>query len=244
VHACAVRVATWNLAWATPGSDRHDCARSLLDAIGADIVITTEDLLCDWPGYPYVIDGGSDWGYSPVAGRRKVIAWSRTPWKDADVIHKGAARGRQLHATTRIDGEDIEVLGVCIPWSHAHVSTGRRDRGVWDEHIESCAVLATEIAGAVCRRPTVVAGDFNQRLPRQSQPTRAFDALAAVLEPLGVPTAGQHDVGALIDHIAVSPDFEVTDVSAWPNVVDHMRVSDHRGVSITARITPEGRALR
>ena len=125
------------------------------------------------------------------------------------------------------------MLGVCIPWQDAHVRSGRADRKRWAEHIDYCEVLGPAIIEALNLGPTIVAGDFNQRLPRFWKPLAAVQALTEALGPLHVPTAGKQAVGQLIDHIAVSPDVEVRDVEAWPNVIDGERTSDHSGVAVT-----------
>ena len=225
-------IATWNLEWAAPGTARHDRALAHLESVGAGIVVTTEDSLHDWDRYPYRIDGGPDWGYRIVEGRRKVIAWSRAPWSDVVVFDDGACKGRFVRGRTTIDGLELHVLAVCIPWRDAHVRTGRRDRKGWDEHIEFCDALRSQIADAVADGPTVIAGDFNQRIPRVNQPIRAADALADALALVGIPTAGEQAAGRLIDHIATSEHFDVRRVVSWSNVIDGYRITDHSGAAV------------
>jgi endonuclease/exonuclease/phosphatase family metal-dependent hydrolase len=232
-----MRIATWNLEWAVPGTVRHDRALVQLESVDADIVVTTEDSLHDWDAYAYRIDGGPDWGYRMVDGRRKVIAWSRAPWTDVATIDHGAFRGRYVRGRISVDGVEVQVLAVCIPWRDAHVRSGRRDRKGWDEHIEYCATLASEPSGAAWEGPVVAPGDFNQRIPRVSQPIRAADALANALAIVDVATGGEQDAGRLIDHIAVSANLDVTGVASWPNTIDGHRLTDHSGaaVELTAR---------
>ena len=226
-----VRIATWNLEWATPTSARGRTQRRHLDGLNADVVVTTEDHRSVWDRYPHVVDAGADWGYPIEASRRKVIAWSSTPWTNVHVIGHGAARGRLVTAGTIVGDTPVTVVAVCIPWAAAHVSTGRRDRARWDEHLEFCEVLAEvlgSLAGAV-----VVAGDFNQAIPRRHQPHRVHDALMNALGKYKVVSAGVTAVGPLIDHIAVSSELAAIpiEVQAWSNVVDGVRLSDHAGVA-------------
>lgn len=228
-----MRVATWNLEWATPGSARHDRAIRYLGRLDADIIVTTEDSLHDWVDYPHRIDGGPDWGY-PISGqRRKVIAWSRGPWLVHEHLDAPSTQGRFVQGMTSVGGEMYRVLGVCIPWQDAHVRSGRADRERWAEHIDYCQALGPAIAESVGAGRSIVAGDFNQRLPRYRQPLAAAQALVHALGPLHVPTAGEQSVGQLIDHIAVSPDVAVHDVEAWSNIIDGERTSDHSGVAVT-----------
>lgn len=229
-----MRVATWNLEWAVPGTARHDRALAQLQSVDADIVVTTEDSLHDWDRYPYRIDGGTDWGYRIVEGRRKVIAWSRAPWSDVTTFVDGGCRGRFVRARTTVDGVGLWVLAVCIPWRDAHVRSDRRDHMGWEEHIEFCHELGSQITDAVADGPTVIAGDFNQRIPRVNQPIRAADALADGLAAVDVPTAGEQEAGRLIDHIATSRYLEVARVISWANVIDGHRITDHSGAAVEA----------
>ncbi|TDT14607.1 endonuclease/exonuclease/phosphatase family metal-dependent hydrolase [Ilumatobacter fluminis] len=227
-----MRVATWNLEWAVPGTERHGGALRQLESVDADIVVTTEDSLHDWEPYPHRVDGGADWGYRFVDGRRKVIAWSRSPWSDVEVVERGACRGRFVRARTVAHGVDVQVLAVCIPWRDAHVRSGRRDRTGWDEHLEFCEELGNQIDATTAEGPTIVAGDFNQRIPRGSQPLRVAEALADCLGQVTVATSGEQQAGRLIDHIAVSRHFAVEAVQSWPNQIDGHRLTDHSGAAV------------
>lgn len=228
-----MRVATWNLEWATPGTKRHDRCIEHLESMDADVIVTTEHSLFDWPAYPHRIDAGLDWGYPLVEGRRKVIAWSKTPWSTTDDQQDGAVRGRLARARTQTDIGQIDVIAVCIPWRDAHVQTGRRNRAIWDEHREYLATLAevARSAGGECL--TIVAGDFNQRVPRTRQPVDVFEKLTASLGDLEVVTAGEFDCGTLIDHVATTRDLTATSIDAWSNVIEGRRLTDHSGVVVT-----------
>lgn len=228
----AIRIATWNLEWAKPGTERHARALAQLSGLDADVVVTTEDSTHDWAEYPYRIDAGPDWGYPRKGNRRKVNAWSRTPWTDRMDLEASATRGRFVGGVVHLEGIDVTVLAVCIPWRDAHVRTGRRDAAAWAEHLEFCAALRPAVSAAVAGGLTVVAGDFNQRIPRTRQPPAVASALVDALGPLRVPTAGEHTVGRLIDHVAVAPTMTVLDVTAWSNVLDGQRLSDHAGVAV------------
>ncbi len=230
-QSAMVRIATWNLEWASPTSSRGRALRRHLDGIDADVTVTTEDHRSVWDRYPHAVDDGADWGYPIEPTRRKVIARSSTPWTDVRVIDDGAARGRLVAADTVIGDIAITVVAVCIPWAAAHVSTGRRDRARWDEHLEFCDVLGELLASLPAT--VVVAGDFNQAIPRRRQPHPVHDALMRTLDGRHVVTAGATPVGPLIDHIAIGAQLEATDVRARPNVIEGVRLSDHAGVAAT-----------
>jgi endonuclease/exonuclease/phosphatase family metal-dependent hydrolase len=221
-----VRIATWNLEWPTPR--RQQAARELLEQLEADVVVTTEDHARPWPPFPHVVDAGNDWGYQPKPDRRKVMAWSRTPWRRIDIATPGASNGRLVVAATTVESE-YTIVGVCIPWAAAHVSTGRADRRRWDEHVEFCDVLGDVLDRLRARGPIVVAGDFNQTVPRHRQPIYVWEALQAALGGLKIATDRERASLPLIDHIALGADASATEVRAWSNVVDGQRLSDHAG---------------
>lgn len=65
-------------------------------------------------------------------------------------------------------------------------------------------------------QPLVVAGDFNQRIPRRQQPEHAHDLLLASLDGLHIATAGNTEVGQLIDHITGSDVFTTSNFELIP----------------------------
>ena len=232
-----MRVATWNAQWATPTSARGRAIRGHLETVGADVVVTTEDYRSVWDRYPSVVDGGAEWGYPVIGNRRKVIAWSAAPWSDVHVVDTGAAKGRLVSAVTVGGGVAVTVVAVCIPWAAAHVSSGRRDRGRWDDHVEFCATLG-DLLGSLSG-PVVVAGDFNQAIPRQRQPLRVHAVLMQAFDGFEVASAGCTEVGPLIDHVALGRGLASTGVYAWSKEIDGVRLTDHAGVAVDAEWRPE-----
>ena len=82
-RAGSVRVGTWNVEWAKPGTPKGKRVEPILAAPDCDVLCVTEvgdaGLL---PTGGHVIDAGTDWGYElPKAspGRRKVMLWSKRP---------------------------------------------------------------------------------------------------------------------------------------------------------------------
>jgi endonuclease/exonuclease/phosphatase family metal-dependent hydrolase len=226
--APSLRVATWNVEWAKPGSERGERVRAVLAGLAADILIVTEGSAAVLPEGGHIIDAGADWGYGDKPERRKVLAWSRTPWTDVETIDVGASRGRVVSARTETVLGEIEVISVCIPWRDAHVRTGRRDARPWSEHLECCSHLVDRPIGP----RTVIAGDFNQRIPRIRQPIAVAVALDQVLTPFTVWTGGDTDAGPLIDHIATTPDLRCSAMQAWAGRDVTGRLSDHAGVAV------------
>ncbi len=184
-------------------------------------------------GEGHSIESDPDYGYPNEGGRRKVILWSKQPWTDFDTIgDKEMPSGRFVSGIT--DG--VRFVGVCIPWSDAHVTTGRRDRACWEDHLSYCRGLARVLAEySKHRTPLCVVGDYNQRIPRAGQPVDVATALTEAI-PAGftIATEGmKDDEGAdLIDHFTVSPDFAISITQIIPRIAkDGTRLSDHVGVA-------------
>ncbi len=169
---------------------------------------------------------------------RKVLIWSKQPWT-ASAISSSADidQSRYVTAATETPVGEVTVLGVCIPWHMAEVThrTGRK-RKPWELHLDYLEVLAELLAGT--EGPVVVAGDFNQQVPRAKYGNRAAAlALESAFEPLAILTRGTvpgcDRQG--IDHIAVSEDLRPISVAGWRNKVNGNRMSDHDGAVVEVR---------
>ena len=236
--AGCVRVGTWNVWWAKRGSERGPFVAEVLGEPDCDILCVTEvgdaDIL---PKGGNIIDAGTDWGYEiPKAspGRRKVLLWSKRPWTPVfDPLQAQLPGGRLVAGVTETPIGKITVVGVCIPWSGAHVFTGGKNRLPWEDHRAWVAGFRWLELG---RGPMIVLGDFNQAFPRVRTPPLLNQALRNALEKRGlrVVTEGfldppAHAVGdvpgpwqvelsdtkpgdgsvQLIDHIAHSEDLDL-----------------------------------
>jgi endonuclease/exonuclease/phosphatase family metal-dependent hydrolase len=223
-----IRAATWNVEWATPETKAGKRIQRIIEQIDADIFVLTEGCKELMPE-GFVLDGGTDWGYeSEDKRRRKVLLWSRFPLVDP-IQGEGfqLPEGRFIAATVQHPVGDIRIYGVCIPWKDAHVRTGRKDRTPWEDHstyLEGLRQLIQQVDS-----PLVVAGDFNQRIPRVSQPISVSEKLLQCVHGLQVCTALPLDK-PLIDHIAVSQELVSTKVKVIPDHDSEGRLSDHRGV--------------
>jgi endonuclease/exonuclease/phosphatase family metal-dependent hydrolase len=199
----------------------------------ADVMVCTE---CELGSLPngHVVDGGADWGYPlPSPGRRKVALWSSEPWTAvAHYEHDDLPGGRAVAATTSTAIGPLRVVGVCIPWRDAHVTTGRRDRSPWEDHAAFLRHLPRMLEWA--DEPLILAGDFNQRIPRVRQPVALADALARALRGLSIPTAGSTALGHLIDHVALGSGLAASSVELLPDRSAHGPLSDHVGAVVSA----------
>ena len=106
-------------------------------------------------------------------------------------------------------------------------------RRPWELHLDFLAILADMNAEVAV--PTVVAGDFNQRIPRVRYGNHsAAAALATTFEPLEIVTSGTPGGASRpgIDHIALSGHLRAERVWGWPNEVGGRRLSDHDGAGV------------
>ena len=226
----SISVMTWNTEWATPSSDRGRRIASIVKAAGADIAVVTEGVRDLLPATGSVVDAGDNWGYGPKLERRKVIVWSHYPLTLDLIGTDGGTRGRLAVTTAATPAGPLRILGVCIPWRDAHVNTGRGDASPWSEHMDYLDRLEVLLAGLDHDLPTVIAGDFNQRIPRVRQPVRVADRLSEVLAGWTTHTAGDFPNGPHIDHIATDRRLVLESARDWPASDRLGRLSDHAGV--------------
>lgn len=228
-----VRIVAWNAQWASAGGRCGDAVRRVLTVADADVIALTEAAAGLLPDGGHVLDGGPDWGYAvPDELRRKVLLWSRRPWFAIDEVgDTSMPSGRFVSATTETRLGHVRVVGVCVPWSRAHVSTGRRDRSPWEDHLRFLGGLAVLLDGST-EAPMIVAGDFNQRIPRTSQPVHVADALGRALAGFDVVTSGEIGGVRLIDHVALRGLRRVGEPVVIERRIDGGEVSDHDGVIV------------
>lgn len=224
-------IGTWNLEWATPKTKAGPRIKEIIQRLNPDIFVVTEGCADLLPSTGYVIDGGTDWGYELGDDRqRKVLVWSKNPWSAVDQIGSSdLPPGRFVAGTTQTSQGDVRVIGVCIPWQSAHTNTGHRNRKNWQDHEKYLTHLAPLLT--VGTTPLVVAGDFNQRIPRGRQPQRMYDALVETFKGLTVSTV-QAEAPALIDHIAHSSNLHAESLAIIPDTDEHGKLSDHRGAVV------------
>ena len=226
-------VANWNVEWVTPRGRRFAAVSDHLCRLNADILCVTEGQLSVLPPGGFCITSTADYGYqSPNPNRRKVLLWSRNPWREVDTLGSpDLPGGRFVSGVTETPIGPVKILGVCIPWRDAHVRTGRKDRLPWQDHTGYLSGLRQLLAN--CDAHTAVVGDFNQRIPRKRSPKPVFDELMRTFDGWQIVTAGDltGTNRPAIDHIALNAGLTATTVRAWPRAApDGRRMSDHDGV--------------
>jgi len=183
--------------------------------------------------------GGYEIASQPPAGERfaaderKALAWSQNPWRNVDAV--GDERmpiGRFVAGMTTTSIGDVRVMAICIPWHMCDVRYGSKDRKPWEQHLRWLECFG-ELMAAESSLPVVVAGDFNQRIPRRKgAPSDVADALASVFAAFDIVTSGVPAGCARpgIDHIAINDRLQRASVRGWPNDQGGTRTSDHYGV--------------
>ena len=150
-----LKISCWNSDWATPRSKR---GKFFIDKFDSDIICLAEGYESLLPKDGYLISSHEDYGYKTKNGRRKVILWSKNEWTDIDQLGSTEIpSGRFISGITN----GIRIVGLCIPWRFAHVSTGRKDRKPWEDHLSFIQNLSFS------NEKTIIIGDFNQNIPKK-----------------------------------------------------------------------------
>lgn len=231
------RILNWNVEWASPRAKRFPLIRRAIDEVRASIIVVTEGSAPVLPDSGHVVTSSADYGYSPAdRSRRKVLMWSREPWRDVDVTGSPLMPGgRFVAGTTDTAIGTVRVIGVCIPWRDAHVRSGRKDRQPWEDHLRYLDGLEEYLRTVSTAETTIIAGDFNQRIPATGAPAKVSDRLAEVFRGWQMVTADvrSRDGDLLIDHMAIRPGRSQTSVSVLERIAeDGTRMSDHHGVIV------------
>jgi endonuclease/exonuclease/phosphatase family metal-dependent hydrolase len=227
-----LRLALWNVQWTRAASARGAEIRERLLSCDADIICVTEGFSGLLPEGGHRILSDPDFGYAARDDRRKVLLWSHWPWDRVDSIGlPELPGGRFVRGQLSTPVGEITVMGVCIPWRLAHVSTGRRDRRPWQDHEMFLVGLERILSREPASKNLLVVGDFNQRFTMRKSPSGIHGQLLAALKNLSVCTAGVDRPS--IDHVAHSAGLVPVAVSGWSASGSGGRdLSDHFGVRV------------
>lgn len=228
-----MNILTWNVEWASTRSWRGKEIQRLIHEQTPVVTCLTELTLGILPATGHLLPANGNSGYPGPADRKKVALWSTEPWTELDQVgHPDMPGGRFVTGITH----GIRFVGVCIPWHNAHVTTGRRDRSLWEDHLQYLDYLKSLLAQyAADSTPICLLGDFNQRVPKGWQPDEVYERLLATLhDRVSLPTAEVTDAegNQLIDHIAHSADLRFRLSQIIPKRTgDDRKLSDHVGIS-------------
>jgi hypothetical protein len=231
-----VRLLLWNIQYRRRGSPHGRMLREIIDSHVPDIICVTEGH-GDFLERDHTITSEADYGYPIRPGRRKVLLWSRSPWKQVDAVGSDTLpSGRFVAGTTETSIGLVRFLGVCVPWADAHVTSGRCDRRKWEDHTAYLNGLADIVSHEEHGERTVMLGDYNHWIPRKREPTNVAEALKRALgDRLYLATSGiipgvDH---SSIDHVAHTSDLEAVRVHGLSNrSPDGAEMTDHIGIVV------------
>ena len=209
-----LKISCWNSDWATPSSKR---GKFFIEKFDSDIICLTEGYENLLPKDGYIISSHEDYGYKSKNGRRKVILWSKNEWTDIDKLgSKDIPSGRFISGVT----SGIRIIGLCIPWRFAHVSTGRKDRKPWEDHLSFIQNLSFS------NQKTIILGDFNQNIPKKNQPEKVFSSLNNMIDGFNLLTT---NMGLI--HIVISTDLIAESIEK----IATKNNSDHDGINCSIK---------
>ena len=231
-----LKALTWNVEWASPRSPRRAEILARIDEHAPDLICLTETHAALLGSGGHTIHSQADFGYRLVDGRRKALLWSREPWLAVDDFgDELMPPGRFIAGTTRAPLGDVDVIGVCIPWSgsRTHPSSSPRRR-MWQDHHEYVERLGRFLEGRNGRR-LIVLGDFNRRNGGGVGISQIQAALNRTKAPgLNIVTSDLEFNGRkTIDHIALGAGLHCESVKTISNLHGDRKLSDHFGVAAT-----------
>lgn len=233
--APTVRILTWNVERKHPV--RSPLGVAALDYVFTkepDVLVLTESSADTSPLGGHVLAGpaSDERGYRP--DERKVVLWSRAPWRDTGTMSlDGAPADTAVWGITHTPLGPLRVLGLCIPWHMAATRDVEPKRKQWEVHIEFLDALGIALRGMPAF--DVIAGDFNQLRPRTWGSKLAEQKLLEVLAGYVIATDGPLtgcERSAGVDHIAVGARFQSVHKFGWPHKVGEQRFSDHEGAGV------------
>jgi len=226
----AVRVATWNLQWAGTRSAASGEIHRRLDLVDPDVAVLTEARMSILDGWPARAHAGLACYPGMPADGAKVAIVSRVTLA---VIDHHPADELMAHNFLAVDvaapSGPLRVIGVVVRY--------RQISAFIDQLPE--ALDRTVVPGR-----TVLAGDFNLRVPGGPQSSRLLEVLTDF--ELKVRSGRHHPVldaeRPLIDHIAVSDALSTDELQVWPRRHPNYRggnaeTTDHAGCAITVHLT-------
>jgi hypothetical protein len=226
-----MRLLLWNVELGKHAASVN-ALETLLSERACDVACVTETTIDHFPNRANVLRSTGDYGYeNKNEWKQKVTLWSNQPWTEIDYEGDSSLpSGRFLSGVTC----GIRFIGVCIPWSAAHVSTGRKNRNAWEDHRTYLLGLKSVIGRYLEQEtPICLLGDFNQRIPPIPRNKGVFPLLQEALQGrFKVWTEGKTDCDGklLIDHIATTDSLQYEFEEFIP-MVDHIgqALTDHVG---------------
>ena len=228
-----IKVVNWNIERRGPQTWQAASLISEIEAFRPDLVCLTEaheTSLALFGGHTI-----SHVGYRAAhkkPSERLVMLWSGTPWRAVQVPENLQNLGGLVAGVTRLGGEDVLCIGLCIPYHMAKL-VGEKKTRPWHHHKTFLKQVAPWLRTQIGKHPIIVMGDFNQRIPRKYGSREAYDLLMQVFDLFDVITGGElAPLGELtIDHIGLNGGLKLARVEARSRFAGDGRPrSDHFGI--------------
>ena len=232
-----MKLVNWNVNRATPQSknSRGVEIRNRIDRHSPEIVCLTET-------HPKLLKDGYKISAGIKESCRKVLLWSREPWKCENHLDDDRMPpGRFISGVTRISvGEEVTVVGLCIPWRESRTVKYGGVCGEWEDH----KVYLEHLAGVLKRAPSkrlVVMGDFNQCIRPRRAGSEAYDRATLLREAIPphvtLITSDLECRGRrTIDHIGLSDDMETASLDVISDIPGERRLSDRGRFGVVADV--------
>ena len=226
-----LKIINWNVNRATPRS-KNSRAVEILNRINQH----SPEIVCLTETHPELLKDGCKISAGIRENCRKVLLWSRKPWKrvDDNIGDDRLPPGRFISGVTQTSVGEVTVVGLCIPWCGSRVKAGYK--GKWEDHKD----YLKHLAGVLSRKPSkrlVVMGDFNQksgrRLPGSEAAHRASLLQRAIPPQVTLVTCALET----IDHIALSADMEVGSLDVISNIPGERELSDRGRFGVVAHVS-------
>ena len=240
-------IATWNLNYLSPNSERVKVCRAKMLDIKADVWILTETWKGFQPGEDHRLIAASTLASDLSCDRRWTVIWARTSLNGSQID----TRDPERTACARIvlpNGLSLYVYGTVLPWRGSSWR-GKKSAG-GHAFSEALAVQKADWVDIRKNDPEAllcVAGDFNQDLLANGHyygSKRECKLLEEALAQANLncftsgasdPVAKLDPQKATVDHIclgATQPILSGVNVHAWSPVQQERQLSDHYGISM------------
>lgn len=234
-----IRIGIWNAERHTITSslqEKKQIIKQILTDLAADILCINEGSVDLAPDNGYSIYSIPSLKYNHAEDERKVILWSKHPWREVDTIGAPSLpEGRFVYGKTTTAIGELAVIGVNIPWKFAHMSDGKGEKQVWEDHLVYLQGLRHIVVAHKNRGNLIVIGDYNQRIPRSRAPKHVYQALEDAFQGLQIATSGPvpGTFQYVMDHVAHTPELAGKTIGIMPNVSHNgTSIGNHRGVLV------------
>ena len=235
----AGKIVNWNIERNGPATWQAKSLLAEIAELGPDVVCLTEawETSAEALGGHAISAPGAAWS-TKHDSERKVLLWSKHPWRSVETIDQLEATGSAITGLTLLADMHVRVTGLCVPYHFASPFGQEPKAKPWSQHERFLEDLSPLLRQWRDEGPVIILGDFNQFMPRVWGPKRSHQLMEEAFAGYSIVTSGEVEgVGArAIDHVAFSGNLHPTRVFGLPAARDGgRRRSDHFGVVVECR---------